>query len=123
MRLIKNVRACRPLESDNIRFGTYISRVQDISVPVYNSKGSKIRDNIVKRVVREVVPDEVLENRGINSSLFSLSNQLRSGVAMTPFSGDFLHSSLSEKQIQSEHIDSVVSSILDNSDNYVESSN
>lgn len=119
---LSNLKACVPDPSENFRSVEVVSSLEDELVPVYNAEGKKIASRPRRVVKRVPITDEVLENRGIDSSLFALKNQLASGVNMQPFSGDFMSPSLEQKQVMSEQMEKQVSAFLDNKDNYVEPS-
>lgn len=82
------------------------------SVPIFNKDGKKIREQKVKRVFYDKLPAEVWENKGIDSFLFSLENQIASGVSVSQFSGNFIGLDLDVS-------DSLGSKFIDGVNNFV----
>lgn len=76
--------------------------------PVYDAKGKVITYRKVNVCKKQLVSDEDLENRGIDSDLFSIDNQLKVGVNMQPFMGDFIKPSLEQRLQLSEMTDIAV---------------
>ena len=87
--LRKNCVSCVP-ESNSFEREFLFSRSVMESVPVFNKDGVKIREQKVKRVVYDKLPAEEWENKGIDASLFSLENQIASGVPVSQFTGNFI---------------------------------
>lgn len=76
--------------------------------PVYDAKGKVVTYRKVNVCKKQFVSDEDLENRGIDSELFSIDNQLKVGVNMQPFTGDFIKPSLDQRMQLSEMTDVAV---------------
>ncbi len=87
--LRKNCVSCIP-ESNSFEREFLFSRSVIESVPIFNKDGKKIREQKVKKVFYDKLPAEVWENKGIDSSLFSLENQIASGVSVSQFTGNFI---------------------------------
>lgn len=87
--LRRNCVSCVP-ESNTFEREFLFSRSVIESVPVFNKDGKKIREQKVKKVFYDKLPNEVWENKGIDSSLFSLENQIASGVSVSQFTGNFI---------------------------------
>lgn len=84
-----NCVSCVP-ESNSFEREFLFSRSVMETIPVFNKDGKKIREQKVKKVFYDKLPAEVWENKGINSSLFSLENQIASGVSLSQFTGNFI---------------------------------
>lgn len=93
--LRKSVVPCIP-DMDCVEHSFVDSESVEEILPVFDKTGKKIRELKQKRVERTVIPDEVWENRGIKVTLFSLENQLASGVEVKPFNGNFIGLDLDE---------------------------
>lgn len=87
--LRKNCVSCIP-ERNSFEREFLFSRSVLESIPVFNKDGKKIREQKVKKVFYDKLPAEVWENKGIDSSLFSLENQIASGVPVSQFTGNFI---------------------------------
>lgn len=84
-----NCVSCIP-ESNSFEREFLFSRSVLESVPVFDKDGKKIREQKFKKVFYDKLPAEVWENKGIDSSLFSLENQIASGVSLSQFTGNFI---------------------------------
>lgn len=93
--LRKNVVPCIP-DFDCIEHTFVDSRSVEEIVPVFDKNGKKVREFKQKSVERVEIPADVWENRGIKADLFSLENQLNSGVDVKPFNGSFIGIDLDE---------------------------
>ena len=102
---------CVP-ESNSFEREFLFSRSVMESVPVFNKDGKKIREQKVKKVFYDKLPAEVWENKGIDSSLFSLENQIASGVSVSQFTGTFIGLDLDVS-------DSLGSKFIDGVNNFV----
>lgn len=68
----------------------------DEVVPLYDSKGNKVDEHIVKVVARKPLDDVSFEHRGESCDLFSIENQINAGVNLQEFRGSFITPDLSE---------------------------
>lgn len=87
--LRSNCKSCIP-ESNTFEREFLFSRSVLESIPVFDKDGKKVREQRVKKVVYDKLPAETWENKGLDASLFSLENQLASGVPVSQFSGNFI---------------------------------
>lgn len=77
-------------------------------VPVFDKDGNKVRTLKQRKVVMESIPQEQWENKGVSASLFSLENQVASGVNVSEFTGNFIGLDLDvSSQLGDKFIDSV----------------
>ncbi len=90
MSILRTNCVCCVPESSSFEREFLFSRSVMESVPIFNKDGKKIREQKVKRVFYDKLPAEVWENKGIDYSLFSLENQIASGVPVSQFSGNFI---------------------------------
>ena len=94
--MIYNFKSAKPHEDDNIVHHFESSSIQDMKEPVYNDKGKKVSERVVKKVITKVIPDSEFENLDLDCDLFSVENLKQAGVdlfkqAPTPvklFGGD-----------------------------------
>ena len=82
-------KSCIP-ESNPFEREFLFSRSVLESIPVFDKDGKKVREQRVKKVVYDKLPAETWENKGLDASLFSLENQLASGVPVSQFTGSFI---------------------------------
>lgn len=100
-----------------------ISEVVDELVPLYDEKGIKVSEQRVSKSVRKVIDPDVISHKGLDSDLFSLQNQIDSGVSLSPFTGTFISSDLGSSSRTGSDVISSIESFVSNPDNHVQQSN
>ena len=100
-----------PDENDFVRHEFFESIVEKQEIPVYDKNGKVVRTDVKNVPVRNKISDEVLEHKGIKASMFSIQNQVASGVNMQPMTGSFLKPSLEDRQNAADYIDNTLSEI------------
>lgn len=78
--MIYNFRRAIPREDDNIVHHFETSSLVETIEPVYNDKGKKIKERLVKKVCVKVIPASEFENSDMDCDLFSVENMKKAGV-------------------------------------------
>lgn len=78
--MIYNFRHAIPCEDDNIVHQFETSSLVEMKEPVYNEKGKKVSERLVKKVQVNVIPASEFENSDIDCDLFSVENLQKAGI-------------------------------------------
>lgn len=110
MSVLRNAKvvACVPDPADNIIPHFRESYVEDVKRVICDENGEVISQRIQKVAKTRIVDSSELENKGINYRMFSLENQLASGVNLQPAPA-FGSPTLDERSNASDYVESVLS--------------
>lgn len=109
------VKGIVPDEKDFVRHEFFESKVEKQEVPVYDKNGKVVRIDVKNVPVRNKISNEILEHKGIKASMFSIQNQVATGVNMQPMTGSFMKPTLEERQYAADYIDTTLSEIQNES--------
>ena len=87
MKLYSYGEACVPVPEPAPKFMQLV--LEEQKKVVYDSNGNELTTEVVSVSIPKPIPDEVFENRGISCDLFDVDTQIKAGVQLHQFDGDF----------------------------------
>lgn len=112
----KEIKNETPIQDGTIFEPFCDSHIEDVKEPVYNSKGVIVAYNKKKKVIKEPISVEVLENRGIDCDMFTIDNLNKAGVSPQQLSMPQITSSLEERSYVQDQLENFDPSILTDKD-------
>ena len=118
----KNVIPCVPIPEEHLKREFIVASEVEEKVPLYDKDGKVVSEQVVNVPIRKSIPKEQWEHRGEDCSLFSIDNQIKSGVSLSEFHGAFISPSLAESSYLGEQAIKQINARLESEKSNVESS-
>ena len=112
-----------PIPEDHLKREFVISKEHVEKVPLYDKSGKVVSEQEVRVPLRVPISKEEFEHRGESCDLYTIENQINSGVDLREFNGSFLTPSLSESSYLGEVAIQQINARLEKEKQNVESQN